>query len=159
MLICKYTLTLCDYDRWFYYYNKVILLGKISNPYSIQGTRIIKATTIGNSTVQQNDINWSKRILGKLALAHIKVKIIKLDFIPNIILEDKPHKKLLRLVIIIRSATEWESISDLHWKKYFKTLIQSVFLIQNAILIQSISVYIVISIYTVNQQFSVYTVT
>ena len=74
----------------------------------------MNATTIGNNTVQQNDINWSKRILGKLALAHIKVKIIKLDFIPNIILEDKPHKKLLRLVIIIRSATEWESISDLN---------------------------------------------
>ncbi len=31
---------------------------------------------MGNSMVQQNDINWSNRILGKEALAHIKTKII-----------------------------------------------------------------------------------
>ena len=30
---------------------------------------------MGNKTVQQKDINWSKRILGKEALAHIKIKI------------------------------------------------------------------------------------
>ena len=31
--------------------------------------------TIGNNIVQENDINWSKRILGKEALTHIKAKI------------------------------------------------------------------------------------
>lgn len=30
---------------------------------------------MGNNTVQQKDINWSKRILGNEALTHIKVKI------------------------------------------------------------------------------------
>jgi hypothetical protein len=37
---------------------------------------MINAKIIGNRTVQQNDINWSKRILGKEALAQIKVKIM-----------------------------------------------------------------------------------
>ena len=37
---------------------------------------MIKAITSGNNIVQQNDISWSKRILGKEALAHIKTKII-----------------------------------------------------------------------------------
>ena len=74
------------------YNYRIILLGNISNPYKIHGTSIINATTIGNKTVQQNDINWSKRILGKLALAQIKTKIIKLDLIPNIILDPAPLK-------------------------------------------------------------------
>ena len=33
--------------------------------------------------VQQKDINWSKRILGKDALTHIKTKIIIQVFIAN----------------------------------------------------------------------------
>ena len=37
---------------------------------------MIKAITTGNKTVQQNDINWSKRILGKEALTHININII-----------------------------------------------------------------------------------
>jgi hypothetical protein len=37
---------------------------------------MINAKIIGNNTVQQNAINWSKRILGKEALAQIKVNII-----------------------------------------------------------------------------------
>ena len=37
----------------------------------------MNANTIGNKTVQQKDINWSKRILGKDALTQIKVKINK----------------------------------------------------------------------------------
>ncbi len=55
---------------------------KISKPYKTQGINIIKAITIGNNTVQQKAINWSKRILGKEALAQINVKIKKEDFIP-----------------------------------------------------------------------------
>lgn len=68
------------------------MLGIISKLYKIQGTNIIKAITRGNNIVQQNDISWSKRILGKEALAHIKTKIIiqalsprvKPDSIPSI---------------------------------------------------------------------------
>jgi len=33
-----------------------------------QGSTIINEITRGNSIVQQNDINWSKRILGKKLL-------------------------------------------------------------------------------------------
>ena len=44
----------------------------------------MKANTIGNKTVQQKDINWSKRILGNEALTHIKVNTIILDFIPKV---------------------------------------------------------------------------
>ncbi len=53
------------------FYNKGILLGIISKLYKIQGINTIKAITTGSKTVQQKDINWSKRILGKEALAHI----------------------------------------------------------------------------------------
>lgn len=38
-------------------YSKKILLGNISIQYKIQGVIIIKATIIGNNTVQQKDIN------------------------------------------------------------------------------------------------------
>lgn len=54
----------------------------MSKLYIIQGTNIIKAITTGNNIVQENNINWSKRILGKEALTHIKTKIITQDFIP-----------------------------------------------------------------------------
>jgi hypothetical protein len=64
-------------------YNKEMLLGIISKLYKTQGTNTINATTRGSNTVQQKDINWSKRILGKEALAHINVKIIAHDFKPN----------------------------------------------------------------------------
>ena len=66
------------------YYNNNILLGIISKLYNIQGTSIIKAITTCNSTVQQYDINWSNRILGKEALTHIKTKIIIQAFSPKL---------------------------------------------------------------------------
>ena len=50
----------------------------------IQGTNTISAITIGNNIVQENDINWSKRILGKEALTHIKTKTIMQDFTPMV---------------------------------------------------------------------------
>jgi hypothetical protein len=53
--------------------------------YNTQGIKNIKATTIGNSFNQQNDISWSKRILGNDALIQINVNIIAQDLIPNII--------------------------------------------------------------------------
>jgi hypothetical protein len=70
-----------------------MLLGIISKLYKIQGTNIIKAITIGNNIVQQNDINWSKRILGKLALAHINVKTIIHVLNPKIVLHNIPSTK------------------------------------------------------------------
>ena len=42
--------------------------------YKIQGINIIIANNNGNKTVQQKDINWSKRILGKEALTQINSK-------------------------------------------------------------------------------------
>ena len=60
------------------------MLGIISKLYNIQGTKIINAITIGNKTVQQNDINWSNRILGNDALAHINTKIIIQDLRPKV---------------------------------------------------------------------------
>lgn len=65
-------------------------MDNIDVPYVIQGIIIINAIIIGNKTVQQNDISWSKRILGKEALTHIKVKT-KLEALnPNDILSIKP---------------------------------------------------------------------
>jgi len=53
-----------------------MLRGKIFKLYNIQGINIIKANIIGNITVQQNSINWSKRILGKEALTQINTNTI-----------------------------------------------------------------------------------
>jgi len=61
-----------------------MLLGIISKLYNIHGTNTIKAITKGNNTVQQKDINWSKRILGNEALAHMKINTIIQDFIPKV---------------------------------------------------------------------------
>jgi hypothetical protein len=49
--------------------------GIMSKLYNRQGIVIMKANNIGNSTVQQKLISWSKRILGKLALTQMKVNI------------------------------------------------------------------------------------
>lgn len=59
-----------------YAYNKEILLGIMSKLYTTHGINTINAITIGSNIVQENDINWSKRILGKEALTQIKTKII-----------------------------------------------------------------------------------
>lgn len=48
----------------------------MSKLYKKQGTKNIKQIITGNSSVQQNNINWSNRILGKQALTHINKKII-----------------------------------------------------------------------------------
>lgn len=68
------------------------MLGIVSRLYIIQGIKIIIAITIGNKIVQQYDINWSNRILGKEALAHINMKTIAQAFIPKIILDTIPSK-------------------------------------------------------------------
>ena len=65
-------------------YNRWILLGIISKLYTIHGTSTINDITIGNNMVQENDISWSNRILGKDALTQIKIKIITQVFRPII---------------------------------------------------------------------------
>ena len=47
------------------------LIGKISKLYNKEGNIIINPKVSGNKTIQQKDINWSNRILGKEALTHI----------------------------------------------------------------------------------------
>lgn len=42
----------------------------IPNMINRQGINTINANKTGNNTVQQKDINWSKRILGNEALTH-----------------------------------------------------------------------------------------
>jgi hypothetical protein len=59
-----------------------MFVGIISKLITTQGIRTIKAIIIGNKTVQQKDINWSKRILGKEALVHININIIIQDLNP-----------------------------------------------------------------------------
>ena len=58
-----------------------MLLGIAPNVYIIQGIAIINPNTSGNITVQQTDISWSKRILGKDALIHINANTITKVFI------------------------------------------------------------------------------
>jgi hypothetical protein len=70
-----------------------MLLGIISKLYIRQGTKTISAITIGNKIVQEKDINWSKRILGKEALTHINIKIIIHDFIPIVKPDNIPSNK------------------------------------------------------------------
>ena len=50
----------------------------------MQGTNTINAITIGSSIVQENDISWSKRILGKEALTHMNTNTIIHDFKPMV---------------------------------------------------------------------------
>jgi hypothetical protein len=63
--------------------------------YSKQGTKIINANRIGNSTVQQKDINWSNLILGKDALTQINTKIIIELFNPKVQLDNNPSTEEL----------------------------------------------------------------
>ena len=58
-------------------------VGIISKLYNMHGIKITNAITIGNNTVQQKDISWSKRILGNEALAQMNMNIIIQDFIPK----------------------------------------------------------------------------
>lgn len=91
------------------FYKSTTLLGIISKVYNIQGTIIINEITMGNNTVQQNNISWSKRILGKEALIHINVNIIielfkpkaKVYNVPCIIgLHNKSSKVLFNFSLI-----------------------------------------------------------
>lgn len=72
----------------------MVLLDIISKLYKKHTTKNIKQTIIGNNIVQQNSINWSKRILGKQARTHINKKIRKQDLIAIDKLCIKPLKKI-----------------------------------------------------------------
>ena len=68
---------------------------KALNAYSTQGTNTINPNRIGNRTVQQKDINWSKRILGKEALTQININTIIELFIPKVKLVKSPLNDVL----------------------------------------------------------------
>jgi len=70
-----------------------MLLGIISKLYITQGTNTINEITIGNKIVQEKDINWSKRILGKEALTHMNIKIIIHVFTPMVKPDNIPSIK------------------------------------------------------------------
>jgi hypothetical protein len=74
----------------------------------------MKANNKGSNTVQQNDINWSKRILGNEALTHIKMKTKRELFAPKIRLENKPlsAKALTKFFMLLYSADNTQSISN-----------------------------------------------
>jgi len=74
-------------------HNSETFEGIISKLYNIQGTNMIKAITIGNNTIQQNDISWSKRILGNEARTQMNVKIIIQDFVPKVRVFNNPSIK------------------------------------------------------------------
>ena len=63
--------------------------------YNKDGINIINANKIGNNTVQQNDINWSKRILGKDALTQINTNTIIELFIPKVTPDNNPSTEEL----------------------------------------------------------------
>ena len=69
------------------HYNN-IWVGKASKPYTTHGNNTTYAIIKGNNTVQQTDINWSKRILGKEALTQMNTNIKKDVFIAKFIEEE-----------------------------------------------------------------------
>ena len=73
------------------------------NAYNIHGTKNINPNSIGNNTVQQKDINWSKRILGNEALTHINTKTIIPLLIPRLIPEKRPSiEGLINILRILK---------------------------------------------------------
>ena len=85
------------------------------NAYNIHGTNTINANSIGNNTVQQKDINWSKRILGNEALTHIKMNIIIELLIPKLNPKRRPsNEELVNNFLILKYSTEYiQSISNI----------------------------------------------
>nr|ATQ37159.1 hypothetical protein [Colletotrichum lindemuthianum]ATQ37181.1 hypothetical protein [Colletotrichum lindemuthianum] len=92
----------------------VMFSTNISNAYKVQGNNIIKANNNGNKTVQQKDINWSKRILGNEALTQIKINTKSELFTPKIRLYHRPlsAKVLTKFFIILYSGDSTQSISN-----------------------------------------------
>lgn len=70
-----------------------ILKGIASNEIRMARIKNIRANTKGSKTVQHNDISWSKRIRGKDALTHTKVKASIQVLIPSDAPDKTPSKK------------------------------------------------------------------
>lgn len=66
-------------------YSNDMFNGKRPNEYIKQGNTTTYAIDNGSKIVQQTDINWSKRILGKEALTQINIKTNKAVFIAKFI--------------------------------------------------------------------------
>jgi hypothetical protein len=80
---------------------------KTPNTYKTQGANNIKANKIGSKAVQQNDINWSKRILGNDALTQININTIIELFIPKIILCNSPlTDELVKVFLKLKYSTD-----------------------------------------------------
>ena len=77
------------------------MVGTILRPKTIQGIIIMNAIIIGNNTVQQYDISWSKRILGKEALTHMNINIIIQVFNPKLRLVNSPSKDTFKRLVSI----------------------------------------------------------
>jgi len=73
-----------------YTYNTKKLTETKCNVNTIQGKITTNAMIIGNNIVQQYDISWSNRILGKDALTHININIITQAFNPKLRLVFNP---------------------------------------------------------------------
>ena len=83
-----------------FYFND-ILVGTIPAPYTIQGIKTTYAIIIGSKTVQHTDINWSKRILGKEALAQIKTKIKNAVLIAKFNGEEEIYKIISYIIVLL----------------------------------------------------------
>lgn len=75
---------------------------------------------MGNNIVQQKDINWSKRILGKDALTQIKTNTIRELFKPKTTLDKNPLKEwksnISSLIILYHSKFTDKWVNDV-WSK------------------------------------------
>ena len=72
-----------------------MFMKKIPNMYNNDGINIMNANKIGNSTVQQKDINWSNLILGNEALTQMKINTIIELFIPKVTPDNSPSTEEL----------------------------------------------------------------
>ena len=84
-----------------------MFIKKTPNMYNKDGINNINANKIGSNTVQQKDINWSKRILGNEALTQIKMKTIIELFIPKVILYKSPSTaELVRIPLNLKYSED-----------------------------------------------------
>jgi hypothetical protein len=79
---------------------KKTFAGKMSKLPKVFGTNIINPNSTGNTTVQQYNINWSKRIRGNEALAHINMNINTAPFKPRIKLYCSSDPRVSFIIVI-----------------------------------------------------------
>ena len=88
-----------------------MLVGIIPRPYITQGINTTYAIIIGNNTVQQTDINWSKRILGKEALTQMNTNIKKAVFNAKLIGEDEICTKISNKIVLFVSINKFKILT------------------------------------------------